>query len=79
VAPVIPRPALVANSAQPALKVINPFDASEVFEFPAGTSAAEGRDKVAQMLLARARERRSEWERARRTVNVRTASLYGRR
>jgi hypothetical protein len=37
----------------------NPFDASEVFEFPAGTSQAEVRDAVAELLSQRARERRS--------------------
>ena len=37
----------------------NPFDHREVFEFPAGTTRAEARDKVAQILLDRARERRT--------------------
>jgi hypothetical protein len=37
----------------------NPFDASEVFEFPAGTSLTEVRDAVAEMLSQRARERQS--------------------
>ena len=37
----------------------NPFDASEVFEFPAGTSQAEVRDAVAELLSQRARERQS--------------------
>jgi hypothetical protein len=37
----------------------NPFDASEVFEFPAGTSRAEMRDAVAELLSQRARERQS--------------------
>ena len=37
----------------------NPFDHREVFEFPAGTTKAEARDKVAQILLDRARERRT--------------------
>jgi hypothetical protein len=35
----------------------NPFDATEVFEFPSGTSQAEARDAVAALLLERARER----------------------
>jgi hypothetical protein len=35
----------------------NPFDGSEVFEFPPGTSEREARDAVADALLKRARER----------------------
>ena len=36
----------------------NPFDPSEVFEFPPGTSETEAHDVVADLLLQRARERR---------------------
>lgn len=39
------------------LKLVNPFDKSEVFEFPAGTSVQDAHDAVAELLLARARER----------------------
>lgn len=74
---VIPQPAVIASSVQPAVKIINPFDATEVFEFPAGTSDAESREKVAQLLLQRARERQSQWGRVKPAVGVRTASLYG--
>ena len=35
----------------------NPFDPSEVFEFPPGTSKDTARESVAEMLLSRARER----------------------
>jgi hypothetical protein len=35
----------------------NPFDASEVFEFPPGTSEDAARESVAELLLSRARER----------------------
>jgi hypothetical protein len=73
---VIPRPALPATSAQPAVRLVNPFDASEVFEFPAGTSLAESQEKVAQILLQRARDRRGQWEHVKPAVSVRTASLY---
>jgi hypothetical protein len=73
---VIARPALIASSSKPAVQIINPFDAAEVFEFPAGTSHAEGREKVAQILLQRARERQSQWEHIKPVVSVRTASLY---
>lgn len=37
----------------------NPFDRSEVFEFPPGTSESEARDAVAALLLQRARQRLS--------------------
>jgi len=39
------------------VRVRNPFDASEVFEFPPGTSPGEARQSVAEQLLERARER----------------------
>ena len=35
----------------------NPFDATEVFEFPPGTSQSQAHSAVAELLLARARER----------------------
>ena len=35
----------------------NPFDRSEVFEFPPGTSLAEARQAVAELLTERARDR----------------------
>jgi hypothetical protein len=73
---VIPRPALITSSSNPTVRVINPFDATEVFEFPAGTSRAESHEKVAQILLQRARERQSQWERIKPVVSLRTASLY---
>jgi hypothetical protein len=71
-----PRPVLIASSSIPAVRVINPFDATEVFEFPAGTSRADGRAKVAQILLQRARERQSQWQHIKPAASLRTASLY---
>jgi hypothetical protein len=57
-----PAPAPPVTPAPPAtpdvpVRFKNPFDASEVFEFPAGTSRAEMRDAVAELLSQRARER----------------------
>jgi hypothetical protein len=40
----------------------NPFDAKEVFEFPAGTSEVEARDAVAEILMERAMERQSKFD-----------------
>ncbi len=56
-------PASAAVAAVAAVKVRNPFDATEVFEFPAGTSKAEDRQKVADLLLQRARDRRRPMDR----------------
>ena len=39
------------------VRVANPFDASEVFEFPAGTSEADAREAVAGFLIERATRR----------------------
>jgi len=39
------------------LRVANPFDASEVFEFPAGTSEADAQEAVAGFLIERAARR----------------------
>jgi hypothetical protein len=75
-AALVPRPALIASSPEPTVQISNPFDATEVFQFPAGTGYAEDQEKVAQILLQRARERQSQWERAKPVVGVRTASLY---
>jgi hypothetical protein len=72
----IPHPAVPAASSAPVVRFVNPFDKTEVFEFPAGTTPAESRDKVAQMLLQRAQERQSRWVGIKPVVNVRTASLY---
>ena len=74
---VMPRPVSLLVAPEPAVRVRNPFDKSEVFEFPAGTSQAESREKVAQILLDRARERQARLGRIKPALNVRTASLYG--
>jgi hypothetical protein len=54
-------PAIAATEAitppGPAVKFRNPFDASEVFEFPPGTTQKEAWDAVRETLLQRARER----------------------
>jgi hypothetical protein len=70
------QPVPAATIAQPpAVQVVNPFDSKEVFLFPAGTSDAECREKVAQILLQRARDRHSKWEHIRPEGSLRTASL----
>lgn len=46
-----------ALHADAPMRFANPFDASEIFEFPAGTTADDARESVAEILLERARER----------------------
>ena len=59
-------PAIAATQAitppVPAVRFRNPFDASEVFEFPPGTTQMEAWDAVRETLLRRARERRTASE-----------------
>jgi hypothetical protein len=71
----VTHPAVATDLQKPAVEVVNPFDKTEVFEFPAGTSADEGREKVAQILLQRARERQNQWGHLRAVAALRTASL----
>lgn len=60
--PVASEPAVLAQPQEPQgppVRVKNPFDATEVFEFPAGTTQAEARQKIADLLLQRAVDRGS--------------------
>jgi hypothetical protein len=58
-AKVVPTPAPAEPQGAP-VRIRNAFDATEVFEFPPGTSESEAREAVAELLLSRARERRAE-------------------
>jgi hypothetical protein len=51
----LPAPAPVAEHET--VRFANPFDAAEVFEFPAGTTETQARDAVAEVLLTRAMSR----------------------
>jgi hypothetical protein len=58
------RPAALQNTAPPSadntpVRFTNPFDVTEVFEFPLGTSATEVRQAVANLLLQRAQARQN--------------------
>jgi hypothetical protein len=53
--------ALPATVAQPPVRFANPFDPSEVFEFPSGTSVTQAQQAVAEVLLQRAHERKKSW------------------
>jgi hypothetical protein len=72
---VLHETAPVAVPPPPPVQIINPFDKTEVFQFPAGTSEDESRDKVAQILMQRARERQSHWEHLRQEFRLRTANV----
>jgi hypothetical protein len=54
-----PTATVPAESPEPPVRFRNPFDASEVFEFPPGTSDDSARESVAAMLLQRARDRQA--------------------
>jgi hypothetical protein len=65
-AEIVPEPARPAEpvlpdtespQVVPPVLFANPFDATEIFEFPPGTTPTEARDAVADVLLKRARER----------------------
>jgi hypothetical protein len=68
VAASVPPPAVQAAELPPPQPVVlvNPFDATEKFTFPPGTSKADARDQMAAMLLQRAVERRAHVPRARK-------------
>ena len=70
--PPAPHPVVVVEQSGPPVRVKNPFDAREVFEFPAGTTRAEARRRVAALLMQRAIDRRgpgAEAEDKRRVSN----------
>jgi hypothetical protein len=51
----------------------NPFDPTEVFQFPSGTSETEARQSVAELLMERANERKDVWFRAKHPARRREA------
>ena len=59
-----------SSAPPPPVRFANPFDRSEVFEFPAGTSRDEARARVAAVLTQRAAERQVQ-QRERRALLAR--------
>ena len=53
-------PAAPAEPQGAPVRIKNAFDATEVFEFPPGTTESESREAVAELLLSRASDRRAE-------------------
>jgi hypothetical protein len=77
----VPEPAPVEQAAEappePAVVLVNPFDATETFTFPPGTSKAEAREQMAALLLQRAAERRAHVPRARKLASEPRAPSTG--
>ena len=66
-APVPPPSVQMAEVPPPEpVVVVNPFDKTEKFTFPPGTSKVDARDQMAQLLLQRAIERGANRPRARK-------------
>lgn len=65
----VPAPVVQATEVTPPPEPVvlaNPFDKTEKFTFPPGTSKAEAREQMAEMLLQRAVERRAHVPKARK-------------
>ena len=70
-APLAQVPAARAAEPQGApVRITNVFDATEVFEFPHGTTESEAREAVAELLLGRARARRADGLMLRRAASL---------
>lgn len=54
-----PKTARLAESQESPVRFTNPFDPSEVFDFPSGTGDDQARESVAAILLQRARDRQA--------------------
>jgi hypothetical protein len=61
VAPIVPPAVAEPRVETVPVRYTNPFDSTEVFELPSGTSETEARRKVAELLAQRARERLNSW------------------
>jgi hypothetical protein len=59
------------------IEVVNPFDPTEVFKFPPGTSQADARDQMAELLLQRAIERKAHVPRTRKLAAEKRAASGG--
>ena len=67
----VPAPPVQVAEAPPpeAVVLVNPFDKTEKFTFPPGTSKADARDQMATLLLQRAMERGANRPRARKLAS----------
>jgi hypothetical protein len=65
----VPKPAPPPPIQTEPVRFTNPFDRTEIFEFPSGTSETAARQSVAELLMERAHERRNAWFRAKHPNN----------
>lgn len=77
--PLVNKTATLPESSGAPLRIANAFDATEVFEFPYGTSESEARDAISELLLARARERQAQRPRGHGAPFEQSAVLVNRR
>lgn len=75
-----PLPVQVVNlaPAEPDVVLTNPFDPSEKFTFPPGTSKADARDQMADLLLERAIGRKAHVQRSRKLAADQHPAATGR-
>ena len=77
-----PPPAPIASVAAPEemryVELKNPFDETEVFKFPPGTSERDARDEMATLLLQRAIERKAHLPRTRKLAAEQRKTNSGR-
>lgn len=74
----VPLSSTTSRAASPEdspTRFTNPFDASETFEFPPGTSEDAARESVAEILFERARERGAETKSIKRVRSHRPIPL----
>lgn len=74
--PLLDAPSTAPPKAQISpTRFTNPFDPSEVFEFPPGTTKSAARESVADVLLQRARERQTQTVSVKHARDHRSVSL----
>lgn len=73
--PDFPSQSKLSDGVNLPTRFTNPFDASEVFEFPPGTPENAARESVAEMLLERARERRAQLSSVKHVAGRQSAPL----
>jgi hypothetical protein len=76
--PPLPIELVSLAPAAPDVVLTNPFDPSEKFTFPAGTSKADAREQMANQLLERAVGRKAHVQKARKLASDQKAAASGR-
>ena len=76
--PPLPIEMVSLAPAEPEVVLRNPFDPSEKFTFPPGTSKAEAREQMANLLLERAIGRKAHVQKGRKLASDQKAGASGR-